>query len=78
MQIWYTQTEADDGALTNQGLHRSEKEAREKVGETNGMARLVEVDTDKDGIIKLFNRDDFVKSTIKSFTIKAGRWKASD
>lgn len=81
MQIWLTTTEADDGTMTRQQLARSEKEARENVvasngNDANGEAQLIEINTDKDGIIALFKRENFVKNTIKSFEIKNGKWKS--
>lgn len=81
MQIWLTTTEAEDGSMTNQQLARSEKEARENViasngDNANGEAQLVEINTDKDGIIALFKRDNFVKNVHKAFDIKNGKWKS--
>lgn len=77
MQIWLTTTEADDGSITKQQLARSEKEARENVGEgANGEAQLIEINTDKDGIIALFKREGFIKNVIKGFDIKNGKWKS--
>lgn len=77
MQIWLTTTEAEDGTMTNQQLARSEKEARENAGDTaNGEAQLIEIATDKDGIIALFKRENFTKNILKAFDIKNGKWKS--
>jgi hypothetical protein len=77
MQIWLTTTEAEDGTMTRKQLARSEKEAREKAGDAaNGEAQLIEIATDKDGIIALFERENFVKNILKAFDIKNGKWKS--
>jgi hypothetical protein len=78
MQIWLVTTEAEDGSFTKHRMARSEGEAR-KIGSgdgVNGEAQCINVAVDKDGVMALFHREDFIKDVLKAFDIKNGRWKA--
>ena len=82
MQIWLVTITAEN-ATPVQALARSEKEAREKATELggekpNGRAEQIDVATDKDGIIALFERKDFIKNTLKTFAIVDGKFKSRD
>lgn len=76
MKVWLVTTEAEDGTFTNQRMVRSEGEARKVTTGLNGDAQCIEVATDKDGVLALFHRQDFIKNVEKAFTIKNGRWSA--
>lgn len=80
MQIWLVTTEAEDGSFTKQRMARSEGEARKLASGdgVNGTAECIGVDVDKDGVMALFHRENFVKSVLKAFDIKNGRWKSRD
>lgn len=78
MKLWITTTEADDGSMTKLHAWGSQAEARSGIGENaNGNAVFVDVNSDKQGILRLFNHDYEVNSTEKSFTIKNGKWKTA-
>lgn len=79
MQIWLLTTEAEDGTFTNQRMVRSEGEARKAAGDNaNGEASCIEVAVDKDGVMALFHRENYVKKVLKAFDIKNGRWKSRE
>ena len=79
MKLWIAPTEAEDGSLTVKRAYGSEKEARAGVGKdenVNGEALFFDVNSDKAGIIALFNGDYTINETEKAFDIKKGRWSA--
>lgn len=80
MQIWLVTTDAEDGSFTKHRMARSEAEARKLASSdgVNGEAQCIDVAVDKDGVIALFHRDNFIKDVLKAFDIKNGRWKARD
>jgi hypothetical protein len=83
MQIWHVAVNPVDGGEKLEALARSEKEAREKVAalggeKANGTARLLELKTDKDGIISIFDRDLDAAEVHKTFAVIDGKFKSKD
>jgi len=74
--MWITTTEAEDGSITKKQAWGSKDEARAGVGDAaNGDAMLAEVQTDKAGILAIFNGEPKILDVEKKFELKNGKWK---